>query len=167
MTLGVHFALTESQRDELLAFETDEGRMAYVEEIEEAWEEDNLQETNKAWDAIHRCLTDHPPKLPELESNRGEYPLNLCILGGRPVIDDDLGSIIMLIEADEVRDLANALDSIEKEWMAKKYYTYCNGAWPEYGEEDLGYTWEYFVELREFFRAAATKGLCVIFTVSG
>jgi hypothetical protein len=29
-----------------------------IEEIEETWEEPFVVESDKAWDAIHRCLTD-------------------------------------------------------------------------------------------------------------
>jgi hypothetical protein len=32
--------------------------MAQIEAIEEAWDLDHLAESDKAWDAIHRCLTD-------------------------------------------------------------------------------------------------------------
>ena len=31
--------------------------MAVIEEIEDRWDRDWLVETDKAWDAIHRCLT--------------------------------------------------------------------------------------------------------------
>lgn len=168
MTLGVHFALTDDQLAKLLSLKSTDARIEYIQEdIEEDWDEENLQETDKAWDAIHRCLTDHPPDTPELESDRGEYPLKLCVLGGEAVVEDSDGYTVRLVKADQVPDLVAALDPIDEKWLAGKYHACCKGAWPEYGEEDLEYTWENFIELREFFRRAAKKGRGVIFTVSG
>jgi hypothetical protein len=62
---AVHFALTAEQ--ELRLMETpgadNEFLMEFVEELEEGrdgegWDAEWVQETDKAWDAIHRCLTD-------------------------------------------------------------------------------------------------------------
>ena len=36
----------------------DDDVMEIIEEIEEAWDEDNLAECDKSWDAMHRVLTD-------------------------------------------------------------------------------------------------------------
>ena len=163
---GVHFALTSDQRSKLLGLGNDEDRIDYVvEDIETAWDEAHLQQTDKAWDAIHRCLTDHPPGVPELDPTCGKYPLKLCILGGRQILDDETNYIIRLIEPEEVRDLARALEPIDRDWMSKKYLTHCEGAWPAYGEEDMDYTWEWFSALKDFFRRAADSGRCVIFSV--
>src|SRR5438105_1826129 len=74
---GVHFAVTSAQAKRLLAAKSDRKLMELVEEIEEAWEEPFVVETDKAWDAIHRCLTDG-----SLLYVSGEYPLNRCICGG-------------------------------------------------------------------------------------
>ena len=35
----------------------DDDLMAMIEEIEDPWDREWLVETDKAWDAIHRCLT--------------------------------------------------------------------------------------------------------------
>ncbi len=165
MAQGTHFALTDEQREKLLNLASDEDRIDYViEDIEEEWDEEFTQETDKAWDAIHRSLTEQPPNTPELDAECGEYPLKLCILGGRPLVPNEAATI-RLIEANEVSDLARALDPITKEWLAEKYWTHCKGAWPEYGEEDLEYTWDWFCKLREFFRRAAKAQRCVISTV--
>ena len=165
MAQGAHFALTDEQRVKLLNLKSDEERIDYVtEDIEEDWDKEYAQETDKAWDAIHRCLTEQPPNTPELDADCGEYPLKVCIFGGRPLIPNEAGTI-RLIEANEVSDLAQALDPITKEWFAEKYSTHCKGAWPEYGKEDFGYTWDWFCKLRDFFRRAATAQRAVIFTV--
>jgi hypothetical protein len=59
---GVHFALTDNDVRQLLSRKSNEDRLEHVQlEIEETFfesREADLVETDKAWDAIHRCLTD-------------------------------------------------------------------------------------------------------------
>jgi hypothetical protein len=62
---GGPFALSEEQVSRLMDTPgmDDEGLLAFVEEIEEGpdakgWDAEWVQETDKAWDAIQRCLTD-------------------------------------------------------------------------------------------------------------
>ena len=85
---GVLFTITDTDVQQLLsarqATDADDEVMAVVEEIEERWDENWLYETDKAWDAIHRCLTDG-----QLEYENGEYPLNHCILGGTQLYAGD------------------------------------------------------------------------------
>jgi hypothetical protein len=64
-----------------------------------------------------------------------------------------------------VIDLAAALKPIDKEWFSQKYWVHCKDAYPEYGEDDLGYTWAYFEELRDFIARMAGNGRSIIFTV--
>jgi hypothetical protein len=48
-----------------------------IEEIEESWDDDGLKvDTDKAWDAIRRRLTDGT-----LDPDSGEYPLSHAVLG--------------------------------------------------------------------------------------
>lgn len=73
MPLGVLFSLDESEVEKLKSFETDEERLVYLqEEIEENYFEDYPQrvaELDKAWDALHRSLTDG-----KLEYTNGTFP---------------------------------------------------------------------------------------------
>ena len=72
--LGVHFALTSAQTEALWsAYEAqdDDGVLAVVREIEDAWDEPHLQQTDKAWDAIHRVLADGT-----LTPGGGTWPLS-------------------------------------------------------------------------------------------
>jgi hypothetical protein len=80
--LGVHFAITSDQERLLLAAD-DEGDShtagELLEDIEESWRDRELKvDTDKAWDAIHRCLTDGT-----LDPDGGEHPLSLTVIGGR------------------------------------------------------------------------------------
>ena len=174
---GVHFAITDEQRSLLPACDDDDQRIDCVREhIEQAWEEEFLQETDKAWDAIHRCLSDFPPDTPwfypvdpslgpyALPEDHGTLPLKLCVLGGRRLITHEEQYFIRLVEPSEVLDLSPALQAIDKTWMSDKYFIHCKGAWPEYGEEDFEYTWKWFESLREFYARMAGNGRSVIFT---
>lgn len=175
--LGVHFALTPEQEHGLLSQPDDRARKQYVqEEIERGWDPQYAQESDKAWDAIHRCLSDWPPNTPyfypvdpqygsyDLPENHGSYPLKQCVLGGRKLMDREDYYFIRLIDAPTVRDIAEGLKAIDKSWLRAKYFEHCKGAWPEYGEEDFEYTWGWFQGVREFFVRVATSGRSVIFT---
>ncbi|RYZ66010.1 MAG: DUF1877 family protein, partial [Proteobacteria bacterium] len=57
---GVHFAITNDDLAALLNADSDGDVMEVVQSVEERWEanEGFICETDKAWDAIHRCLSD-------------------------------------------------------------------------------------------------------------
>ena len=132
MSRGVHFALTPEQGDALLGAKADKKLMALVEEIEEAWDRANLMETDKAWDAIHRCLTDG-----SLLYEGGEYPLNLCVCGGRQ-LHRGRGFTVSFVTAAQVKDLRPALDRITKRGMRSRYDMIDPAEYDgELGEEDF------------------------------
>ena len=83
--------------------------MAAVEEIEDRWDEDWLVETDKAWDAIHRCLTGGTLEY-------GPTPLHKCILGEASRHEGD-GSIVNLLGTEEVKETVAAIGFIDEAWM--------------------------------------------------
>src|SRR5579864_1875537 len=97
--LGVHFAITSAQARALLAAESDRALMALIDKLEAANEEPFVVQSDKAWDAIHRCLTDG-----SLLYLSGEYPLNLCICGGRQLFRRDY--TVSFVTARQVKDVA-------------------------------------------------------------
>ena len=162
--LGVHFAIPQDVVQELIAFRDDEALVNFIqEELEEEYfksQRDYLCETGKAWDAIHRCLTDG-----KLLFENGEYPLNLCILGGKQLHSGD-NYIISLVGPEDVPKVAEALQSVTKDQFRKKY----DQIEPDdYGvdlsDDDFGYTWEWFESLKPFWSKAAKDGRAVLFTV--
>lgn len=160
---GVHFALTDGEVRELESQGDDEGRLEYVQnEIEEEFFEsrqDDLAETDKAWDAIHRCLTDGT-----LGCASGSL-LEIVVLGGKSLYSGD-DYIMTLKQAGEVRAVGPHLARItELEFRA--YYDKIDPEEydGEIGDDDFGYTWQNFVALREFWDRAADKGRSVLFTV--
>jgi len=172
--LGVHFAITRKQMDELLAIaddperdeeDADEALREVVSDIEEAWDTKHLFETDKAWDAIHRCLTDDHTGRGRLNPEAGEYPLKLVIMGGTQ-LHESSDYCINLIRPEEVKDVANALAGVTEEWMRERYFRLKRKqtGYP-ITEEDFDYTWGNFQGLPEFFARAAKARRAVIFTV--
>src|SRR5215831_2814708 len=158
---GVHFAVTPAQEKRLLASKSDRKLMELVEEIEEAWEEPFVVETDKAWDALHRCLTDG-----SLLYVSGAYPLNHCICGGRQLYRGR-DYTVSYVSAPQVKDVASALAEITKTWMRKRYDQLDPEQYNEIemGDADFEYTWENFLDVRRFYQKSAEAGRAVIFTV--
>jgi Domain of unknown function (DUF1877) len=161
--LGVHFALDERTVRKLKSFRTTKERLAYLrEEIEEDYFENHgdwLQETGKAWDGIHRALTDG-----KFDWNNGPYPLNAVIMNGEDLYRES-GHILSLKDPSQVRDIAAALRDVAKVWLRQGYdlITPANCDW-DTSEEDWDYTWFSFQELRDFYQRAAAANRYVLFS---
>jgi hypothetical protein len=134
--------------------------MEIVERVEEAWDGEHLAETDKAWDAMHRALSDGT-----LDVEAGERPLSLAILGGRHLHEGD-DYLVALVSAAEVREVAAALAKIDEAAFRERYLRLVPKDYaPEYGEEDLEYTWSNFRDVASLYERAASEGMAVIFTV--
>ena len=158
---GVHFAITSNDAQRLLALAGDDDAVLELvqEDAEGRWDEDWLQETDKAWDAIHRCLTDGT-----LTSD-ASIARHKCILGGRHLYSGD-EYIISFLMADEVRDVSEAIAPFGETELRDRYFMIDEA---EYGvplsDEDFEYTWEWFETLKEFFAKAADADRAVVFSV--
>src|SRR3954470_13490851 len=97
---GVHFALTDAQLSQLTSAWTRKGRRMVIEAIEEDWDRQFLAESDKAWDAMHRCLSDGT-----LNPTGGSDPLRKAVIGGKNL---DVGAdyIASLVKAAEVPQVA-------------------------------------------------------------
>ena len=159
---GVHFAITEDELSALLACDGDAARLDYLqEEIEERLfheAPDRVCESDKAWDAIHRALTDGT-----LEVQVGTAAL--AVLGGRHLYQAD-DYLMVLKSPAQVSQVADHLDELSEKDFRTAY-----DAIParEYdgllGDEDFDYTWSNFEDLRDFYDRASERGLHVLFTV--
>jgi hypothetical protein len=73
---------------------------------------------------------------------------------------------VVLLMPDDVREVANALSLVTKEWLRERYFSL---EFPDYqgkkSDEDWEYTWSSYQGLPEFFTKAAKDGRHVIFTV--
>ena len=135
--------------------------MGLIDAIEETWEQPFVVETDKAWDAMHRCLTDG-----SLLYVSGEYPLNHCICGGRQLIRGR-DYTVSFVSRPQVKDVAAALAKVTKAWLRKRYDKIDPDDYDEVemGDEDFRYTWDNFLAVRRFYKKAAEAGRAVIFTV--
>ena len=155
---GVHFALTTDEATRLSTALDDENLMAAIEAIEERWDRDWLQETDKAWDAIHRCLTDGTLCY-------GPTPLHKCILGVDNLYEGD-EYIVNLLGPGEVKKVSAAIRYIDEAFLRRSYFAIDPDDYEQpLSEEDFGYTWDNFRDLREFFEKAARHDRAVVFTV--
>jgi Domain of unknown function (DUF1877) len=160
--LGVHFSLDAEEVAALQSVDEDD-RVEFAQENfeENLWSRDKLrgQQTDKAWDAIHRALTDG-----EMEWSNGTYPLNHVILGGE-LLYDGSDYILSLKSPEEVRDIAAALSDFSRERLRAGYDKIDPKAWGYHtGDEDFEYTWHWFKELISFYQRAAAEGRAVLFT---
>jgi hypothetical protein len=163
--LGVHFALTKEEVDKLRARENDSERLGYFqEEVEDAYfsdHEDLMAQSDKAWDAMHRCLSNG-----DLTYETGSEPLRFVVMGGEPLYFKD-DYIMSLKTPDQVRAVAQALPAITQEELFRRYDAMDA---KKYGcpksDEDRAYTWEWFQEVAALFQKAAADGRFVLFTAS-
>ncbi len=157
---GIHFALTADESARLLAAGGNEAVRAVVEEIEERWDEEWLAETDKAWDALHRCLSNGT-----LYYDEGDYPLNRAVLGGKHLYDGD-EYVVSYVPPKEVKDVAAALEPITEEAFRKRYDAIDPDDYDgEHGPDDFDFTWKGFQRVRELYRKAARADRAVVFTV--
>ena len=156
---GVHFGLTSQEDQRLLAAANDAAVVEILqEEVEERWNEEWLYETDKAWDAIHRCLV------------RGSLTtdgsiLSKAILGGRQLYRGS-DRFVSYLTQNEVRVVAKELAAVDECWMRERYamlqqHDYDGPA----NDDDFAYTWEHLQGLREFLHRAAAAERPVVFCV--
>jgi hypothetical protein len=164
---GIYFALTKDQAASLLRLQNDQDRLAYIqEEMEGVWEEEWLLEVDKAWDAIHRCLTDGSLKC------RGRDVLELFVLGGQQ-LHSGSAYIISYVTPEQVSSVAIAANDITEETFRGKYFDLPSAKVGFFGsryagpvsQEDFEYSWSYFQDARNLYRKAANAQRSMLFTV--
>jgi hypothetical protein len=160
--LGVLFSLDEDTVNRLKSFNNDNDRLDYLqEEIEEYImdeEPEQCAELNKAWDALHRSLTDG-----KLEHNNGEFPLNHVILGGEILYYAD-DYIMTLKTPEQVKVISQAIDGISKAQLRKGYDKIDGKYYGHLSDADFDDTWESFQESVVFWKRAAEQKRYVLFT---
>lgn len=161
--LGVHFAITDEEVKKLKAFHTDSERLEWLQEfIEEKYYEeypDLKAESDKAWDAMHRLLSDG-----DLSYYEGPEPLRYTVIGGEPLYSED-DYIMSLKTPQQVKILASALPVITKDEFRGRYdkMDEIKYGYPK-SDEDFEYTWGWFKDVVVLFQRAAQDGRYVLFT---
>ena len=154
---AVHFALTLEDQARLVddPKSDNEDLLDTIGAIEERWDEDWLLETDKAWDAIHRCLTGGTLEY-------GETPTHFCILGKDNLHDGDDN----IIAPEEVAVSAEAIKDIDKPAFRALYDVLESTDYQGVtSDEDFEYTWDHFEDLKAFYQKAAEAGRSIVFTV--
>jgi hypothetical protein len=155
---GYFLALDEPLIAQLLAQDgNDEQLIEVIQELDMTSAPDECG-VDKAWDGIHRCLTEG-----KLGSEDGTYPLNAVILGGLPLHQGD-GYIVSYNTPAEVREVAAALTDLDLGPFIARYWTLDAD---EYGvlidQEGLTYLTYYLKEITAFYQRAAQAGWASVF----
>lgn len=158
---GVHFALESDDERAMLDCADEDAVVELVQEvIENKWDEDWLFESDKAWDAIHRCLTDG-----KLEPTNGTPPLSLAVFGGRHLCDGGDYYVCYVAKA-LVAEVAAALQRFDRSQFDVAYDALAGTDYDgPHDDEDREYTWENLEGLKAFWAKAAAGSRSVIFTV--
>lgn len=162
--LGVHFALSEAEVEQLRSLPSDEERLDHLrEQVEERYFEELPEffcESDKAWDAMHRALADG-----HLTWDGGDYPLNHVVLAGELLYEGN-DYVLSLKSPTQVRDIAAALAPIDAAEFRRRYDLIDAASYEgELADDDFAYTWTNFQDVREFYGRAAAAGRAVLFTV--
>ena len=157
--LGVHFVLNDIDVATIRDLEDDAARLTYVQEVIELRELSGpgAAENDKAWDAMHRALSDG-----QLTLEGGEYPLNHVVLGGELIYEGE-DYLMSLKTPPEVKDIASALRELSEPAFRERYLRIGEDYDGALGEEDLAYTWHWFQGVRELYFRAAEQGSHVLF----
>lgn len=161
--LGVHFSLSLEEVQRIRAIEDESARVDFVHEVIEeeyfARQPHRKAESDKAWDAMHRALSDG-----ELSWDGGEYPLNHVVLGGE-LLYSGSDFIMVLKSPKQVRDVAAALPGVTEDRFRLRYFGINPNSYDgPLNEDDFAYTWDLFQGIREFWMTVASEGRHVLFT---
>jgi hypothetical protein len=120
---------------------------------------------DKAWEPIHRCLTeDHTPG-GGLDVDGGRYPLNLCVFGGEGLLEEGYRSA-WLVRAEQVADLAEEIFKVSRFWFRARFFELPDDQFHEIDETMFEWAWAHFRDLPPFFLRAARQKAAVICTIS-
>ncbi|GGO02819.1 YfbM family protein [Saccharibacillus kuerlensis] len=120
-------------------------------------EEGEELDLDKSWQGLHYLLCGDP--------YGGEGPLFDALMGGRPLNEgEEEDMIVRYLTPDQVRDVAEALESIERKDLARGFEpddmnesgVYPAPDWNEEGE--LDYLLDYYEPMRNHYRSAAEAG---------
>jgi hypothetical protein len=161
MSLGVHFALSPRQLAQLRAADGDDEVIEFMDELEEDWDEEWLVESDKAWDAMHRALSDGELTF---EGGLANAPLGCVVLGGESLVEEE-DQTVVLIDARSVAAAAKALAKLTEAQFKKRYFSLCKGYAPEFGDDDFEYTWSNLKDVRKLFAKAAKAKRAIVFSV--
>src|SRR5262245_54045135 len=163
---GYHLALDDKQVHQLLSCSNELEVVDYASQVLEGFWADkdttHIAGGYKDWNSLLLCLTEGT-----YDPRGGTYPLNRCFFGGRLLAQG--GSIVNLVMPGAVRDVAEALDKIDRKAFRDRYMRLPPNKFFDHGDswaKDDEYMYELFVnlgKLKRFYRRAAQEGRAVMF----
>jgi hypothetical protein len=156
---GYLFAITDDALEEFLGKRSADARERWIGGLLEAWDPAYAAEVDKAWPAIHRCLS---------TAAHGEPPeqaLRTVLLGGIAV-SASASRVASIVGREAVPKVAEALARILEPELRQRFYdSLDHDAEAESEELEFLYTWQWFERVRDLYRRAAGEGRAVLFTV--
>ncbi|MDB3086435.1 DUF1877 domain-containing protein [Clostridioides difficile] len=129
-------------------------------------DEDNTISIDKAWHAIHFTLTGCP------FGGEDDNIFSKLVMSGNVFMEIDGEPPAMLITANNVKKLSEAMDSLEEQQFREKFNIsemLENNIYPvmddENEEEFFDYVWANLIELKKFIEEAANERQAVIFYI--
>ncbi len=156
---GVLFAIDDEVLARLGDASDDAQIRAIVAELEAQWDEPHVCELDRAWDAIHRMLTDG-----RLTFDSGKPPLSWAILGGTRLHEGE-AAIVTVKTADQTAAIARALRGWQRGVLRQAYHRLPRHDYGDLDEEDFEYVWLWFERMLEFWADAAREERAVVFAV--
>ena len=160
------FPLSSAEAEQLVAASSSDAVGVLLDPWLERMEDLPLHvEMDKAWEPIHRCLTADGAAAHELDVTAGEYPLNLCILGGKQLRLEGHRTAAV-VAAEDVPAVAAALARVTKHWFRTRFFAIPDDQFHEIDEQSFEWAWGEFESLPAFFAEVAEYGGAVVCTIS-
>jgi hypothetical protein len=156
---GYLFAISEDELEEFLSTGSADARERWIGRLIEGWDARHLAEVDKAWPAIHRCLSAGPTGAPQDPS------LRAALLGGIAVAAS-AARVASVVGREAVPRVAAALARIDEAQLRERFYDSLDQDTEAESEElEFLYTWQWFERVRDLYVSAAREGRAVLFTV--
>jgi hypothetical protein len=158
---GYHIALAREHAKRLFSIQDDASLRSFLKELirsPEMKKSGRVLDTGKAWNAIHRCLTEG-----ELDPNGGDFPLNHVVLGGKQLHKGD-DYAAALVRPDMTTFVAEALTEVKEGDLREKFFALDPQSYGQpIDEKAFQQVWLALQNLKVFFDAAAENMEAVVF----
>ena len=166
MSLGVAFALTAEQTEELLALSDDELRDSWLQDLEVDVDDSAWFQYDKAWDELHRCLGDGELVIQEAP------PLAHAVFGSQPLMrDEDSATFAGYLPAADVPTVAARLRDVDRSWLRARFDALGRTDYAAYGgpldDALFEHVWACLERLREFYARLVEGQAALVFSVDG
>jgi hypothetical protein len=160
MGQGEFFALSQEQVRPLLTEGDSDALFESIQVIEETWDDSHRLPLGKEWNLIQCCVSDGT-----CNPKSGTYPLNQCILGGRHLLPPNDGYMAVLVQSEEVVEVAAALAELDCQWLRMRYTTLFGAEYDgAVSEQQLNELGNLFEGIKAFYQKAAEERLALLIT---